>query len=138
MSTHLRLIGSLDELFAAVVADPTAWDADALAAWVDGLDMSAVGRGEARWLRRGVRAAARLARYWSVPGRSPEGDDWGSAVDMALGSRGWVASYELAKLGAEQTLDRVLFDEMVARFRLVRFEPFPMGYECWVALHSAG
>jgi hypothetical protein len=132
----LGLIEAIDRLYAAVVDAPDAWDDAALAAWIE--DMAAardepIDRAAARLLRRALRLARRLGRYWE--GRPGRPDDWRSAVDEALGSPGWGPGLDLARRALEDDPTEELFEQVQERFRVVYFRPWLEGvdFATWTA-----
>ncbi|MGI9646895.1 MAG: hypothetical protein ACR2OI_00080 [Acidimicrobiia bacterium] len=135
MSASSRVIGLLtafDRLFEAVVMEPGAWDDQAFGDWVE----DAVGDGESldrealKIVRRAVRRAQRLQRYWEKRAEGPQ--DWRMRVDETLGSAGWRPGLELAEWGMAADPDPELFEQMADRFRAVNFSPIAMSYEEWV------
>ncbi len=136
----LRLIAALDRLYEDVVADPASWDDGAFAGWLEGLEaeIEPPSKAEAREVRRAVRHARRLARFWSQRPNAPA--DWRSAVDMALGGRGWEPTLALARLGLEASPSAELFTEAKRRFQVAHFSPWQEGvdYEEWLAGRPAG
>lgn len=136
----LGIIASLDRLYEAVVGDPTAWDDAAFAAWLDDFQagMEPPPKAVAREVRRAVRNARRLARFWSE--RATASGDWRSAVDVALGGRGWEPTLALARLGLEEAPSPELFAEAKRRFQVVHFRPWleGVGFDEWLAGRRAG
>ncbi len=133
----LPLLAEFDGLYQAVASDPGSWDDSAFASWVDDVQHAhpqVADRAVAREVRRLLRQAAKLARYWTVPGVAAP-PNWRSAVDGALGGPGWAPSLAIAQLGLERRPDPELFDEVKARFRVVKFQPWLEGvdYAAWLA-----
>jgi hypothetical protein len=134
----LSYVAALDDLYRRVAAQPSDWTEREFAAWLEDLAgqyPEGIDRATARWIRRAVRQAAKLARYWSARPAAERPGDWRSAVDEALGSPGWAPSLEVARSGLEQHPDSELFDLVAARFRVVQFRPWldGIGYEEWLA-----
>ena len=131
------VLAALDGLYEAVIADPAAWDDTAFASWAEDLHQSHPQVGDrpvGREVRRGLRQAQRLARFWSArPGLAPA--DWRSAVDEALGGPGWAPSLAIAELGLQRTPDPEMFAEVKRRYPVVRFRPWleGMDYAAWLA-----
>ncbi len=83
-----------------------------------------------REARRVARLGRRLGEFWSRPemrGKAPE--DWRSAVDEALGSRGWQPTLDIIRFGLETNPTLELFDEMQYRFAVVHFRPWLEGID---------
>ena len=135
----LGLVDAIDRLYETVVSDPGSWDEPALGLWLEDL---ATGREEpldrtaARSVRRSVRQARKLARYWE-DGDPPA--DWRSAVDEALGSPGWEPTLTLAQTALDDDPTLELFELVRDRFRVVHFQPWAdgVGYEEWLAGRGA-
>jgi hypothetical protein len=134
----LSLVEGLDHVYERVVADPGVRDGDILS-WV-GEAMTVleppVDKRVAREARRLARLARRLGEFWSRPemeGKDP--DDWRSAVDEALGSRGWQPTLDIIRYGLEADPSAELFEEMQFRFAVVHFRPWLEGidYESYLA-----
>ncbi len=131
----LSLVASIDRLYEAVASDPGSWDEPALAMWIEdvvGARDEPPDRGAVRLLRRSVRQARKLARYWEDA--SPPAD-WRSAVDEALGSPGWEPTLSLARDGLDSEPTEELFELVRDRFRVVHFQTWSDGveYEEWLA-----
>ncbi len=131
-SSLLSLVESLDSIYERVVADPAAREGD-LVSWVGealtALD-SPVDKRITREARRVGRLARRLGEFWSRPemqGKVP--DDWRSAVDEALGSRGWQPTLDIIRFGLESDPSPELFEEMQFRFAVVHFRPWLEGID---------
>ncbi len=135
MSDALGLIAALDRLYESVLTDPAAWDDAALGAWMDDFQSGTapLPREWAREVRRALRSAGRLARFWSTAIRSQPAD-WRSAVDVALGGRGWEPTLAIARLGLEAAPSEQLYAETKRRFQVARFSRWMEGvdYEDWV------
>jgi hypothetical protein len=134
----LSLVESLDAVYERVVADPGVRDGDILS-WVgEALTVvePPIDKRVAREARRVARLARRLGEFWSRPesaGKQP--DDWRSAVDEALGSRGWQPTLDIIRYGLETDPSPELFEEMQYRFAVVHFRPWLEGvdYESYLA-----
>jgi hypothetical protein len=135
----LAVVESLDHVYERVVADPEAVRDGDLLSWVgEALAVlePPVDKRIAREARRVARLARRLAEFWNHPhraGKHPE--DWRSAVDEALGSRGWQPSLDIIRFGLETAPTPELFAEMQYRFAVVHFRPWLEGidYESYLA-----
>jgi hypothetical protein len=131
----LNLLSALDGIYERVVADPTAVrDADLLswAGEATSVLEPPVDRKIGREVRRVIRLARRLAAFWSD---RPAPDNWRSAVDEALGSRGWQPTLDLARWALEEDPSPELFEEVRYRFAVVHFRPWMEGidYEQYLA-----
>ncbi len=137
----LGLIAAMDRLYEAVVSDPSRWDDAELAAWAADLaaEYEDLPREWAREVRRVVRLARRLAAHWRASDRPPPGE-WRSAVDAALGGRGWQPTLAVARLGLTADPDPEVFEEVRERFRVAHFTPWMEGvtFAEWQAVHGPG
>lgn len=129
----LTVVEALDGIYERVMDDPSgvreadlvSWAGEALTALEPPVD-----RRVAREARRVVRLARRLADFWSDPARAGSvPTDWQSAVDEALGSRGWQPTLDLIRLGLEEAPSPDLFAEMQYRFAVVHFRPWMEGID---------
>jgi len=136
------LVRAVDELYRRVVTEPGSWNDDAFAAWIEGVADLRPGREEARQLRRAVRAARKLARFWASGAAAPFAgeEDWRARVDLALGAPAWRPTLELARIALDAAPDPEVFAEVQARFRLVHHAPWLEGVEYaeWIATEGAG
>jgi len=128
----LSVVEALDHVYERVIADPDVRDGDLLS-WVleavSSLEQP-VDKRIAREARRVGRMARRLAEFWTRPemeGKVP--DDWRSAVDEALGSRGWQPTLDIIRFGLETDPSEELFEEMQFRFAVVYFRPWMEGID---------
>ena len=128
----MSVIESLDSIYERVIADPDVRESDLLS-WVNEALYSLerpVDKRITREARRIARLGRRLAEFWSRPemqGKAPE--DWRSAVDEALGSRGWQPTLDIIRFGLETNPTSELFDEMQYRFAVVHFRPWLEGID---------
>lgn len=134
-SALLRLLASLDGIYERVVSDPAkVRDADLLSWASEAMSVldPPVDRKIAREVRRVVRLARHLSAFWAE--RTPP-EDWRSAVDAALGSRGWQPTLDLARWALEESPSAELFEEVRFRFAIVHFRPWMEGvaYEQYLA-----
>jgi hypothetical protein len=133
----LALVEALDHVYERVAADPGVRDGDILS-WVgEALQVvePPVDKRVAREARRVARLARRLGEFWSRPDAGPLPDDWRSAVDEALGSRGWQPTLDIIRFGLDTDPSPELFEEMQFRFAVVHFRPWLEGidYESYLA-----
>ncbi len=133
MSSTLALLGAVDRLYQQVVTDPVGWPPHALAEWAEELAATGPTREQTRLLRRCLRVAERLQRYWMDPATGVTSADWRSRVDIAVGVPAWRPPLDLARLGLETEPSEALFDEVAGRFRVVHSRYFMDGidYQTW-------
>ena len=128
----ISVIESLDSIYERVIADPDVRESEILS-WVNEALYSLerpVDKRITREARRVARLGRRLGEFWSRPemqGKAPE--DWRSAVDEALGSRGWQPTLDIIRFGLETNPTLELFDEMQYRFAVVHFRPWLEGID---------
>jgi hypothetical protein len=135
VTATLPLLDAVDDLYRRVVDDPGSWRAGDFAEWAEEVGASAPTREQLRLLRRCLRVAEKLQRYWADPPTTATAADWRSRVDIAVGVPGWRPTLELAQIGLETEPSEALFDQVAARFRVVHSRPFMdgMDYEAWSA-----
>ena len=101
-SMALENIANSDALYHDVVTEPERWNEPAFAEWLEAvsLDSGAIERDQARQLRRAVRAAIKLQRFWAEADASRRRSEpsWRARVDVALGVPAWRPSLELAMI----------------------------------------
>lgn len=129
------LVRHIDLLYERAVTDPAAIDEAALIDWTEvAADASGGDREQAKSIRRAVRTARKLARYWvdRDPSALPE---WRNGVDEALGGLGWRAQLDLLMASLEQQPDPETFELAKERHRAVHFTEWMEGvsYEEWLA-----
>jgi hypothetical protein len=129
------LLRRVDELYESVVTTPDRWNDLALSEWAqDVAGEQALPKEVSRHLRRCLRLAQKLRDFWSAPPPSPP-EEWRARVDVALGSRAWRPTLDLAKLGLELAPTEELYVEVRARFRVVHSDRWMegVGFEEWLA-----
>ncbi len=91
-------------------------------------------REQGKVLRKAVRTARKLARYWEERGPA-ELPDWRNGVDEALGGRGWQSHLDLVMNELGERPDPELFEEAKRLHRSVTFTEWMEGvtYEQWAA-----
>ncbi len=117
------LAAAVDDLYEDVVMDPERWGDEAYAEWMANLavDPTSIDRLAARSLRRAVRIAAKLQRFWS----SEEAEryrgegSWEARVDLAIGIPAWRPALELAEQEFDASPSSEGFEDVRRRFRLV-------------------
>lgn len=129
------VLAEVDLLYEGCVTDPQRWDVSALQDWAEGVAASdELDREAAKYLRRVVRAATKLAAFWATTSSVGAPDEWQSRVDMALGARAWRPVLELAELLLDQTGAESAFVRVSELFPVVNNQPFMDGidYETWM------
>jgi hypothetical protein len=134
----IGLADQIDELYRRAIESPSAIDDPVLAEWSESAFESTGGdREAAKSLRRAVRTARKLSRYWST--RDPDVlPDWRNGVDEALGGLGWEAQLGVLMAALDTGPDSEIFEAVKARYRQVHFTEWMEGisYEEWVAERS--
>jgi hypothetical protein len=132
-------VDAVDGLYENVVLHPDRWNEAAFADWAGSVatDLGSVDRDVARELRRALRVATKLQRFWSSPDadRHRGEQDWRSRVDLAVGPPAWRPTLELANAELAARPSEEAFEEVRDRFRLVNNQPWLEGitYEEWSA-----
>ena len=140
----LSLADAIDGLYRDVVLDPDRWGDDAYAEWLENIavDADGIDRVAARSLRRAVRIAMKLQRFWSSPDAEPHRRErsWEARVDIAVGVPAWRPGLELAERELEVNPSEEGFDEVRRRFRVVNGSAWMEGidYEEWCAGSADG
>jgi hypothetical protein len=134
---RLSLAYAIDDLYRDVVMEPERWGDGAYAEWLENavLDAESVDKVTARSLRRAVRIAGKLQRFWSSPDATRyQGEaSWETRVDLAVGIPAWRPGLELAERALEEAPSPDSFEEVRRRFRLVNGATWMEGvdYETW-------
>lgn len=119
----LSLAFAIDDLYEDVVMHPERWGDEAYAEWLEGVavDASSVDRATARSLRRSVRIAGKLQRFWSSPDadRYRSEASWETRVDLAVGIPAWRPGLEIAEADFARSPSPEGFEEVRRRFRVV-------------------
>jgi hypothetical protein len=140
----LSLAVAIDDLYRDVVLDPHRWGDDAYAEWMENVasDAGGIDRDAARLLRRAVRIAMKLQRFWSSPHADAHRSEtsWEARVDIAAGVPAWRPGLELAERDFETNPSEEGFEEVRHRFRVVNGAPWMGGidYEQWRAGNADG
>ena len=121
MSLSLAL--AIDDLYRDVVLDPDRWGDDAYAEWLESMAIDAHGidRVAARSLRRAVRIAMKLQRFWSSPDaeRYRRETSWEARVDIAVGVPAWRPGREKPGRELEAKPNEEGLDEVPRPLRVV-------------------
>ncbi len=131
------LLSDVDELYRSCVTKPDRWTEQAFADWAESVGSGPdVDRDVARYLRRVIGAARRLAAHWQGAERPDASDDWRSRVDVALGARAWRPQLDLAMHLLEKAPDADRFEAVASLFPVVMHAPFMDGitYAEWSEL----
>ena len=130
---------AIDDLYEDVVMNPERWGDDAYAEWLEGVavDAASFDRATARSLRRAVRIAGKLQRFWLSPDadRYRSETSWEARVDLAVGIPAWRPGLEIAESGFAESPSQEGFDELRRRFRIVNGANWMEGldYEAFMA-----
>lgn len=131
------LASRVDGLYRDVVTDPGRWTDDAYAEWLEtiSIDGLVIDRARARALRRAVRIAMKLQKFWVSPQADRYRDEasWEARVDLAVGVPAWRPGLELAELELEADPSPEAFTDVGLRFRVVNGAPWMDGidYDEW-------
>lgn len=137
MSADAVLV-AIDGLYESAVSAPERWNDEAFADWAASVasDLPGIDRDSARELRRAVRLAMKLQRFWSSSDAAAHAgeSDWRARVDLAVGAPAWRPTLALARLMFEAHPSEETFTEVGDRFRLVNNQPWMDGatYAEWV------
>lgn len=132
------LLGAVDDLYASTVLDPERWNEATFAEWTEAaVTDEGVDREAARELRRALRIAVKLQRFWasSDAERHAAEQDWRARVDIAVGVPAWRPCLALARAELLARPSEEAFDEVRERFRLVNNQPWMEGvsYTEWTS-----
>ena len=131
----MTVLDEVDRLYELAVTEPSSVNDQAILDWTEGVAAgSEIDRHSAKYVRRCVNAARKLAAFWSArePARSHP-LEWPSRVDLALGVRAWRPQLELAQYLLEAAPGIETYEKVAELFRMVNNEPFLDGvsYEVW-------
>ncbi len=139
----VSLAASVDDLYRDVAMEPERWGDEAYGEWMASLtvDPASIDRRAARSLRRAVRMATKLQRFWSSPEaeRYRGEDSWEARVDLAVGIPAWRPTLELAEQELEVSPSPEGFADVRRRFRMVNGTAWMEGvdYDEWVVQENA-
>lgn len=140
----VSLAAAVDALYRDVVMDPDRWGDEAYSEWMSllAVDSSTIDRQAARSLRRAVRVATKLQRFWSSADaeRYRAEESWETRVDLAVGIPAWRPALELAERDLEIAPSPEAYDDVKRRFRVVNGAPWMEGieYEEWIMQAGGG
>ena len=132
----MTVLDDVDRLYELAVTSPASVNDRAISDWADDVAVAyEIDRLGAKYVRRCLNAARKLASFWSA--RTPSESDpseWVSRVDQALGARAWRPQLELAQHLLELAPDDVTYEKAADLFRIVNNTPFldGMSYEAWI------
>lgn len=132
------LAETVDGLYRGVVMEPAAWGEREFADWLDTVarERETIDREEAKQLRRAVRVASKLQRFWAAADTGQRAESsWRARVDIAVGIPAWRPTLELAMIDLEDRPSEERFDDVRRRFREVNGAPWQEGvsFEEWNA-----
>ena len=139
----VALARAIDALYADVVMEPGRWTEDAYAEWMEGIDrdVGGIDRAAARSLRRAVRIAQKLQRFWGSEdaARYAAEASWEARVDLSVGIPAWRPGLELAQRELAAVPSPDAFEEVKRRFRVVNGAPWMEGvdFEGWRAADAS-
>ncbi len=128
------IAAGIDDLYRRAVERPAEVDEPLLIEWAETTsEMAGADRDQAKVVRRAIRTAKKLARYWTEhdPSALP---DWRNGVDEALGGKGWQAQLDTLRFALEKAPDPELFELVKQRHHVVHFSEWMEGvaYEEWL------
>ena len=135
--SSLAVLHAVDRLYESVVTTPEHWTEQSFVDWAGDVATMVTGQEEQRSLRRVLRMAGKLQRFWSDPNAPTATTDWRSRVDLAAGPQAWRPTLDLAQSGLEARPDPELYGEVQQRFRLVHSALWMDGvdFDTWLAQH---
>lgn len=132
----MTIVDEIDQLYEQAVLVPASRSDQALADWAEAVaEGHELDRESARYVRRCLNVARKLAAFWSDDrNTTDQPDEWRSRVDIALGARAWRPQFDLAWHLLELSPDEQTFVRVSELFRFVNNEPFLDGvsYGEWI------
>ncbi|MEA2023580.1 MAG: hypothetical protein U9N79_04725 [Actinomycetota bacterium] len=134
----VSLAAAVDDLYRDVVMEPERWGDEAYGEWMANLtiDPTSIDRRAARSLRRAVRMATKLQRFWSsAESERYRGEEsWEARVDLAVGIPAWRPTLELAEQELAVSPSPEGFADVRRRFRIVNGTTWMEGvdYDEWI------
>lgn len=126
----MTLLDDVDRLYEGCVMESDRWTEQAFVDWVEGVGTSeSIDREVARYVRRCVNAARKLAAFWSDGDVADPPHEWRSRVDMALGTRAWRPQLDLAMALLDRTPTPETFEVVSVLFPVVANQPFLDGID---------
>lgn len=128
------LLSEIDQLYELSVTEPHRCTEQFYVDWAEGIaGPGGVDKASARYIRRCMAMARKLAGFWTERGRSTEPQDWRSRVDIALGPRAWRPQLDLAEYLLERDGTSEAFEVVSGLFPVVNNQPFLDGvtFEQW-------
>ena len=130
----MTVLEDVDALYAGCATEPNRWTDQAFADWSESVLATAdLDKEVARYLRRIVNAARRIAAFWGSDDTPTDADEWRSRVDIALGARAWRPQLDLALHLLDRDGDEASFTCAAELFPVVMHQPFLDGidYATW-------
>lgn len=132
----MTLLDEVDRLYERSVMEPASVGERTLEDWANDVSTGyAVDRAGAKFVRRCLTVARKLATFWLEHDRaSNDATDWRQRVDVALGIRAWRPQLDLARYLLAESPSPEVFEHVARLFRLVNSEEFLEGvtYEEWL------
>lgn len=128
------LLSEIDQLYELSVTEPQRCTEQLYVDWAEGVAGGPdVDKVSARYIRRSLTMARKLAGFWSDRGTAKGPQDWRSRVDLALGARAWRPQLDLAEYLLERDGSSEAFEVVSALFPVVNNQPFldGMTFEQW-------
>ena len=137
------LAAAVDDLYRDVVMEPDRWNESAFGEWLEVVAASgeSIDRDSAKQLRRAVRNAVKLQRFWSgADTHSRAESSWRARVDIAVGVPAWRPALELAMSELYEDPSEERFEDVRGRFRVVHGTTWleGMSYGAWSAQAATG
>ncbi|MDH3500768.1 MAG: hypothetical protein OEM97_11630, partial [Acidimicrobiia bacterium] len=116
------------------------WSDDVMAEWASEAPAGAEpSKAIAREIRRCLRVAQKLRSFWlDGDARPSDHGDWRTRVDLAMGSRAWRPTLEIARIGLDEAPSESLFEEVRSRFRVVNSDRWmeEVSFAEWLIEHG--
>jgi hypothetical protein len=132
----MTVLDDIDQLYDAAVTSPASLNDQMIQDWTEAVvgnyEIDRVG---AKYVRRCVTAARKLASFWAAQDPAIEHSmEWSSRVDLALGVRAWRPQMELAQHLLIEDPDPATYERAAQLFRIVNNQPYldGMTYEVWL------
>jgi len=128
------LLSEIDLLYQLSVTEPQRCTEQFYADWAEGVAGDPdVDKVSARYIRRSLTVARKLAVFWSDRRPTTGPGDWRSRVDLALGARAWRPQLDLAEYLLQRDGSLEAFEVVSALFPVVNNQPFLDGvtFEDW-------
>ena len=135
----MSVLDEIDNLYEQSVTSPESVNDQMLADWAEGVASGyELDREAAKYVRRSMRNARKLAAFWAErvslsDGTDDHPDGWSSRVDLTLGVKAWRPQLDLARHLLDVTPSNEIYERASVLFRLVNNEEFldGMSYDEW-------